>query len=173
MQATLFNQQSLVKIYDEYHTPIYRYVSRQGGDGETARDLTADVFQKLVRVIERRTPIEQISAWLYRTAHNTVIDHYRRQKFRQHLPLDESLVDTDDDPVAAAERNINAAQVRAALSALTPEQQEVISLKFLQGLSNQETAEIMNKPVTAVKALQRRALGGLQRQLARTGGVSR
>lgn len=172
MHAKLFDQQTLVKIYDDYHTPIYRYIYRQVGDMETARDLTADVFQKLVRVAERRTPIEQVSAWLYRTAHNAVIDHYRRQKFRQHAPLDESLVDADDDPVAAAERNIDAAQVRAAMSGLTPEQQAVISLKFLQGLSNQETAEIMNKPVTAIKALQRRALGGLKRQLAQTQGES-
>jgi len=142
------------------------------GDVDTARDLTADVFQKLVKAARQpNTPIEQISAWLYRTAHNAVIDHYRRRKFRRHLPLEESLVDDDDDPVATAERQIDAATIRAALCTLTPDQQEVIALKFLQGLSNQETAEIMNKPVTAVKALQHRALGALQRHLARSGEV--
>jgi len=71
-----------------------------------------------------------------------------------------------DDPVGIAERRISAAQVRAALHRLTPDQQQVIALKFLEGLSSQEVADVLEKPVGAVKALQHRALSALRRQLA-------
>jgi len=159
-------QNSLVEIYDQYHQPIYRYVYYKTGNVEVARDLTADVFQRLVKTIKQKEmPIEQVSPWLYRTAQNIVIDHYRKQKFRQHLPLVETLVDDGEAPADTVERKLSVQMVRSALQILTPEQQQVIELKFLQELSNKETAEIMNKPVTAVKALQHRAVAALQRHL--------
>ncbi len=157
----------LAAIYDEYYQLIYRYVYRQVGDVETARDLTAEVFHRLLRTAQSgRSPDRHPKAWLYRTAHNIVVDHYRRQQHRRHLPLDEELVDTDDDPAGTAERRLAGAQVRAALRHLTPDQQQVIVLKFLEGLSNQEVAAVLDKPVGAVKSLQHRALAALRRQLA-------
>ena len=77
------------------------------------------------------------------------------------------LVDADDDPPRLAEDHILAEQVQAALGQLTPDQRQVIILKFLEGLSNAETAAILNKPVGAVKSLQHRALAALQRLLVR------
>jgi RNA polymerase sigma-70 factor (ECF subfamily) len=156
----------LAAIYDEYHSPIYRYIYRQVGDVESARDLTAEVFHRLLRSLQDRGgPDRNLSGWLYRTAHNMVVDFYRRQQHRRHLPLDETLVDCDDDPVETVERRLSAAQVRAALQHLTPDQRQVIVLKFLEGLSNQEVAKVLDKPVGAVKSLQHRALATLQRQL--------
>jgi RNA polymerase sigma-70 factor (ECF subfamily) len=157
----------LAAVYDEYYQPLYRYIYRQVGDVETTRDLTAEVFHRLLRAVQRGTsPDQHLAAWLYRTAHNIVVDHYRRQEHRQHLSLDEALINADDDPVGTAERRISAAQVRAALQHLTPDQRQVIVLKFLEGLSNQEVAAVLEKPVGAVKSLQHRALAALQRQLA-------
>jgi RNA polymerase sigma-70 factor (ECF subfamily) len=165
-RARAFDRATLAAIYDDYHQPIYRYVYRQVGDVETARDLVAEVFRRFLQVMQNgRGPDQHLSAWLYRTAHNIIVDHYRRQQYRQHLPLDEDLVNTDDNPAETAERNISAAQVRAALRNLTPDQQQVIALKFLEGLSNQEVAAVLGKPVGAVKSLQHRALAALQRQL--------
>ena len=71
----------------------------------------------------------------------------------------------EGDPGLMAEKHLQAEQVRAALSHLTPDQQQVITLKFLEGMSNKEVAEITGKPVGAVKSLQHRALAALQRQL--------
>jgi RNA polymerase sigma-70 factor (ECF subfamily) len=102
---------------------------------------------------------------LYRTAANCVVDHYRRQQHRQHLTLKEELVDAHNDPETMAENHISAETVRAALHHLTPDQQQVIILKFLEELSNQEAADILDKPVGAVKSLQHRALAALQRRL--------
>jgi RNA polymerase sigma-70 factor (ECF subfamily) len=64
-----------------------------------------------------------------------------------------------------AERHISAAQVRIALQHLTTDQQQIIALKFLEGLSNEEVANVLGKPVGAIKSLQHRALAALQRQL--------
>jgi RNA polymerase sigma-70 factor (ECF subfamily) len=166
-QARAFDQSALTAIYDEYHRPIYRYVYRQVSDVETARDLTSEVFRRLLQALkDSGGPDQHLSGWLYRTARNTVVDHYRRQQHRQHLPLFEELVNTDEDPVAMAEQQIKMAQVRAVLQRLTPDQQHVIALRFLEGLSTSQVAELLDKPVSAVKSLQHRALAALQRHLA-------
>jgi RNA polymerase sigma-70 factor (ECF subfamily) len=165
-QPQSFDGNTLAAIYDEYYLPIYRYIYRQVSDVETTRDLTSEVFHRLLRAAQKGMgPDQDIKAWLYRTGHNIVIDHYRRQQHRQHLPLPEQLVDRDMDPASMAEDRLTADTVHQALNHLTPDQRQVISLKFLAGLSNNEVAHVMNKPVGAVKSLQHRALAALQRQL--------
>jgi RNA polymerase sigma-70 factor (ECF subfamily) len=165
-RARALDRAALAAIYDEYHQAIYRYIYRQVSDVETARDLAAEVFHRFLKAIQKgKGPDRELQAWLYRTAYNCVVDHYRRQKHRQHLPLKEDLIDVKDDPVKLAEGHISAEKVQAALQHLTPDQKQVLILKFLEGLSNQETAMVLNKPVGAVKSLQHRALAALQRQL--------
>ena len=165
-RARSFDRQALAAIYDEFQQPIYRYIYRQVGDVEVARDLTADVFQRFLQALQKNQgPDDQLKAWLYRVAHNSVIDYYRRRQHRQHLPLDERVVEKSDGPATLAERNISAKQVREALVQLTPDQREVITLKFLEGFTNVEVADLLNKPIGAVKSLQHRALAALQRQL--------
>jgi RNA polymerase sigma-70 factor (ECF subfamily) len=166
--AIAFDPAALSAIYDDYQPLIYRYIYRQVGEVETTRDLTAEVFRRLLQAIRNKSgPDQLLKAWLYRTAHNVVIDYYRRQQHRRHLRLDETLLAASDDPVALAERQISAEVVRAALQQLTLDQQQVITLKFLEGFSNTEIAEVLDKPVGAVKSLQHRALASLQRQLLR------
>ena len=157
----------LAGIYDRYYEPIYSYVYRRVSDVETATDLTAEIFARMLRAAQGADMTEQQArAWLYRAAHNLVVDHYRRQAHRQHLPLDEGLVEGGQDPAGVVERSVSVDEVRAALCQLTSAQQQVIELKFLQGLSNQEAAEIMHRSVGAIKLLQHRALAALQRHLA-------
>ena len=165
-QARDLNRAALTAIYDDYYQPIYRYVYRHVGEVDLARDLTSDVFQRFLHALHGgRGPTDNLNAWLYRTAHNIVVDHYRRQQHRQHLPLDEDLPHSGTDPVSLTEKHLSAETVRAALRKLTPDQQQVIALKFLEGLSNQETAAVLDKPVSAVKSLQHRALSALERIL--------
>ena len=161
------DREGLAAIYEEYYQPIYCYVYRQVSDVETARDLAAEVFHRLLRTAQKGNgPDRHPKGWLYRTAHNLVVDHYRRQQHRQHLPFDEELAQGSGDPADTVERRSEAAEVRAALQELTPDQQQVIALKFLEGMSNQEVAEVLDKTVGSIKALQHRALAALQRQLA-------
>lgn len=166
-RALNYDREALSAIYDDYHLPLYRYIYRRVGDVDEARDLTADVFQRFLDAVQRGIgPQEHLRAWLYRAAHNAVVDCYRRRAHRRHLPLpDEDFIDDGDDPDRAAESHLLADDVRGALGALTPDQQQVIALKFLAGFSNQETADTLDKPVGAVKALQHRALAALRRAL--------
>lgn len=166
-KAKSFDRDALAAIYDEYAAPLYRYTYRLVGDVETARDLTSATFQRFLQALKQaRGPDQHLKAWLYRTAHNVVIDHFRRQQYRQHLPLNEELLLAPDDPVRLAERQDSAEAVQAALRRLTTDQRQVIVLKFLEGMSNHEVALVLDKPVSAVKSLQHRALAALQRQLA-------
>lgn len=165
-RARAFEEEALAAIYDEYHPLIYRYIYRRVGEVETARDLAAGVFQRFLQALdENGGPERHLRAWLYRSAHNAVVDHYRRRQHRQHLPLKETLVDGGENPSRQAERHLAAEQIRVALRTLTPDQQQVIVLKFLEGLSNQEVAAMLGKTEGAVKSLQHRALASLQRYL--------
>lgn len=165
-KARSLDRNTIGAIYDDYHQPVYSYIYRRVGDIEAARDLTAEVFRRFLQALHNGTgPSENLRAWLYRVAHNIVIDHYRRQQNQQHYPLEVNWMGVEGDPGLMAEKHLQAEQVRAALSHLTPDQQQVITLKFLEGMSNKEVAEITGKPVGAVKSLQHRALAALQRQL--------
>jgi RNA polymerase sigma-70 factor (ECF subfamily) len=164
--AKAYDRQTLAEIYDEYQPLIYRYVSRQVEDMETARDLTADVFNRFLSALEKgQGPDKSLKSWLYKSAHNIIVDHYRRREFRDHLPLSEHLPASGVDPAQEAENLMAAARVREALETLTSDQRQVITLKFLAGMSNAEVADIVNKPLTAVKSLQHRGLASLQRRL--------
>jgi RNA polymerase sigma-70 factor, ECF subfamily len=164
--AKTYDRRTLAAIYDEYHAPIYRYISRQVEDMDTARDLTAELFKRFLDALESgQGPQQSISSWLYRAAHNIVVDHYRRRRFRDHQPLPEHLADEGTDPALQAEMQLDAGRVREALESLTPDQRQVITLKFLAGFSNAEIAATMDRPVGAVKSLQHRGLATLQRRL--------
>ena len=167
-RARRMDRAALTAIYDEYYPPLYRYIYHQVGEVETARDLTAELFQQLLQALHQSNgPTQNLRAWLYRVAHNLVVDYFRRQQHRRHLPLKEELISQADSPVELAEKNIAADQIRAALAYLTPDQRQVIILKFLEEFSNEETASILEKPVGAVKSLQHRALAALERTLNR------
>lgn len=166
-QAVRGDEAALTAVYNAYHDPLYGYIYRRVGDVETARDLTAVTFQRLLQAIQNQSaPDRNPPAWLYRTAHNLVVDHYRRQQHRRHLPLETARLVGDGNPGGQAEQRLLDAEVRAALHALTPKQQQVITLKFLAGFTNAEVADALEKPVGAVKALQHRGLAALQRLLA-------
>ncbi len=165
-QARNFDRAALTAVYDQYHPLLYRYIIRQVNDAETARELTAVVFERFLAAIKNGSgPETQLKAWLYRTAHNLVIDYYRRQAHRNHLPLADTMPSHGATPCQLAEQHMLGEQVITALQTLTPEQQQVITLKFLEGFSNAEVASLMEKPVGAVKALQHRGLARLQQLL--------
>jgi len=168
--ARRLDREALSWIYRTYHPAMYRYLYHHLGDAQTAQDLASEVFRRLLQELrDGGGPSRQLSAWLYRVAHNLIVDELRRRTHRDHHPLDERLVETLSDssksPEELAGTAVTNARIRAALHDLTPEQREVIVLKFLQGMSNAEVAEITGKTVSAIKALQHRGLGALREQL--------
>jgi RNA polymerase sigma-70 factor (ECF subfamily) len=172
-RAKTYDPGALSELYDRFAPLMYAYIYRRVGDAASAEDLTAELFVRVLQAIHNeRAWRDSLRAWLYRIAHNLVIDHYRRRPPMPLLPLDESILPAcEDDPADAVDAGLREEQLREALSYLTSEQQEVIALRFGEGMTTQETAQIMRKTIGAVEGLQRRATAALKRVLARKGSV--
>ncbi len=169
-RARKFDKEALAWIYDTYYDAIYRYIYHHLGHVQTAQDLASDVFRRFLQALRNGGgPTRQLNAWLYRVAHNLFVDELRRRNYRDHQTLDnvtgDALEDTDADPDSLIWTATTRSEVREALLDLTDEQRQVIVLKFLQGLSNAEVADILDKTVGAVKALQYRGIKALREQL--------
>ena len=159
------DQEALAQLYEEHFDKIYRYITIRIGDEMEAEDLTQQVFLNTLRSISsfkwKGTPF---SAWLFRIAHNQVVDYLRKRK-RTAGPLDESLASGGDSPPLLAERKLDIEQLLSATQQLTPAQREVISLRFTSELSIAQVAEVMGKSQGAVKALQHSAVVALRKVL--------
>ena len=161
------DEEAIGRLYDRYVDTIYKYALYRTGDSATAEDITADVFLRVIEGLsqydERGVPF---AAWLYRIAHARVVDHWRRADRRPTVQLDHPLVRNVLHEDTEFDRDIlQHGALTQALQLLTEEQQEVIALKFMQGLANEEIAQIMGKTVGAIKALQHRGLEALARLL--------
>lgn len=164
--ARHFDLQVLGEIYDLYSPGLYAYAVRLLAEPSLAEDCVAETFSRFLTVLKaRKGPQEYLQAYLYRIAHNWITDLYRRQPLPP-LSLDDDLqVAGDAGPEGQAASQILKDQVRAALYRLTPEQRQVIILKYIEGWDNEMIAAALQKPVGAVKSLQHRALEALRRML--------
>lgn len=171
LQAALqFDQKALAQIYDLYSPELYRYAGRFLGDPCVAEDCVADTFSRFLKAIHaRRGPKDYLRAYLYRIAHNWIADYYRRAP--EVVELSETHPDGNLSPEQEADLRMRQAHMRAALLQLTPDQQQVIAFKYLQGWKNEEIAEVLKKPVGAVKSLQHRALARLEKILSKETSV--
>jgi len=166
-QAIDGNQWAFTVIYDEYFNKIYRYVYSLVGKQAEAEDLTQDVFIKALHSISsfkfRGAPF---SSWLFRIAHNQVVDQWRRQKKEKTTSLDEALtVVSNEDPVITTEKQFEAEALAAAVTRLPSAQGEVVSLRFIAGLSIAEVAETLGKREGTIKALQFKGIESLRKIL--------
>ena len=154
---------AFASLYETYIERIYRYIYFRIADVEISEDIASQVFlkawEKLVSFQVGSTPF---IAWLYRIAHNAVIDYYRTKKVSVRLDdVSPAEVSHDDGIDEKLDRQIDSQQLRDALRELTDEQQEVLMLKFIGGLSTLEIARHLGKQQGAIRALQMRALQGL------------
>jgi len=166
-RAERYEHQALTQLCELYYRDVYSYIYYRVSNVQDAEDLTDDVFLKMVEAIRSCRAREEKSflGWLFRIANNSVIDHRRRQAVRDHLPLDEKHLPAHDGPEIPIEKKFTHGRLQQAMLKLTDEQQQVIILKFVEGLSNAETAQILGKPEGAIKALQHRGLVSLRRIL--------
>lgn len=168
-QAQEFDPVAFGQIYERYYNGVYKYVFYRTGEQELAEDLTMEVFVKALESIDsfsfRGIPF---SAWLYRIASNLVVDHFRRMPQAATLSLEEQLL-TSNEAQVHLEAQFTQQVLREALAELTDEQQQVVVLKFIDGLTNYEIAQILGKTEGAVKSLQHRALAALGRVLGEQG----
>ena len=154
---------AFTELYRRHVDQIYRFVLLRVGDEASAEDLTSEVF---VRALESLHAYEDrgapFAAWLYRIANARVVDHWRRSR-QMEISLDSGDVDLPFEPAA---RDVFVMKVLSeSLRRLTAEQQEVIILRFVEGYSTAEIAQITGRSEGAVKALQRSALASLARHM--------
>lgn len=169
-RAQEFDKEALAEIYDLYSSELYRYAVRLMNNEDLAEECVAETFNRFLNALNNSGgPTKHLRAYLYRIAHNWVTDQYRRQP----PPRQIEDIDLHEDPNSftseLVDEKIEREKVRTAIRYLTPDQRQVVILKFLEGWSNVEVAETLNKPVGAVKSLQHRALGALRRILLEEG----
>lgn len=154
------------ELYLHYADAIYRYVYYRTSDEKLSEDLTSETFLRMVEGIRSYEPRGiPFSAWLYRIARARLIDHWRRKNRRRTQLLDDTLVTRLADPDDAFDKLLDKQSLALLLQELTDDQQEVIILKFVEGLSNAEVSNVLGKTEGAVKSLQHRALRRLARAM--------
>lgn len=155
-------------LYDQHLPYVFRYVWVRVGDPSTAEDLTGEVFLRMVTALPHYRHVGlPFRAWLFRIARNLVIDHYRKARRRDNVSLEqiEPLQDAEAGPAAELEGKLTLGKLREALDQLEISQREVVALRFLSGLSLEETAQTLRKSIASVKALQHRGLANLRSTL--------
>ncbi len=163
-KALLWEKEALVEIYDRYNLGLYRYAMRLLGNEKVAEDCVAETFERFLVAIHRGGgPNKHLQAYLYRVAHNWISDFYKRED-KQMIELDQSMKSEVETDQIVFER-LEASRLRKAMALITAEQREILALKHLEGLKNKQVAEIVQKSVGAIKALEQRGLASLERIL--------
>jgi RNA polymerase sigma-70 factor (ECF subfamily) len=170
-RARRLDAEALNTIHQTYYDSIFRYIAFRVGDRYVAEDLTSEVFLRLLAELKkRRGPKKTLRGWLFRVASNVVTDHYRQQGRAQEVELSPSIPDGGALPHHLIEELLNFEALHDALNSLTPEQRDVIALRYGWEMPFKEIAQTLRKSENAVKQLQIRALARLARYLEKRGG---
>lgn len=165
------------ELYERYVKRIYNYVYYRTGNHHDAEDLTARVFQRaLTHIPKYQNRGVPFSAWLYRIAHNLVVNWHRDRKRRQVISIDDLALSTlkSDAPEAFAEKQEEQALLLSAIKRLPQDRQQLLMFKFVDKLSNAEIGEIMGRSEGAIKSLYHRTLLALRDEIQRIqSGVER
>lgn len=166
-QAQRGDAQAFATVYEQLFDRVFRYMLLRTGEQAVAEDLTQEVFVRVWEALPRYQPRGlPFSAWVFRIAHNLVVDRYRRKGVAEEVPLETAFgLSGGRDPAEGALANLDAQRLRAALGRLSDLQRQVILLRFGAGLSLQETAQVLKRSEGAVKALQHAAVENLRRLL--------
>ncbi len=160
--------EAFTQLYEEHLDKIYRYVYLKVGNQAEAEDLTQEVFVKALEAIGsykwRNLPF---SSWLFRIAHNQVMDYFRKEGKVKKMALDNDItLLSESNPAFTAERGLEIEELIKNVEKLSPAQREVISLRFGAELSTAETARVLGKNTGTVKALQYNAIVALRKMLS-------
>jgi RNA polymerase sigma-70 factor (ECF subfamily) len=166
--AKPLDKQALVEIYEQYSPAIFRYASRLLDDSYLAEECVSETFSRFLRSIRGGAQPENVRAYLYRAAHNWIIDCYRKQPPLPDILLEEDFQspDAEGNPAQMVSTEMERQRVRTAILRLPAEQRQVIELRFIEEWSHDEVAAAIGKTVEATRALQHRAVSALRQMLA-------
>ncbi|MGA9398289.1 MAG: RNA polymerase sigma factor [Anaerolineaceae bacterium] len=166
LRAKRFDPSALSMTYELFSPIIYRYAYHLLGDPNLAEECLADTYKRFLQSIKNGSgPKTNLKAYLYRIAHNWIIDRYR-DSVDNDLELSEEFSDGKSDPKSEVHQKLEQETIRKAVMRLTAEQRQVIVLKYIEEYENDEIAQILNKNIGSIKALQHRALASLRKLLA-------
>jgi RNA polymerase sigma-70 factor (ECF subfamily) len=154
-------------LYERYVLKVFRHVYYLTSDTHTAEDLTGQTFLKALEAItryeDRGVPFH---AWLLRIAHNLTVNHKKLRR-NNTAPLPETIEaeGIDFSPEDSCEAKVNGEKVWDGVRRLRGDQRQVIVMRFIDGLSYTDIAQILGKSIGAVRVTQYRALNSLRRQL--------
>jgi RNA polymerase sigma-70 factor (ECF subfamily) len=160
---------ALEELYLLHFDRIYSYLHMSVGSRHDAEDLTTQTFVKMLEAIGRfQWRSVPFSAWLFRIAHNLAIDHFRaNRRWQPEEEIPEVVHGEESSAEEQALASLGQTSMLALIDRLSPEQRQVLTLKFVFRFSNAETASILAKSEGAVKSLQHRALASLQKHVTR------
>ena len=159
---------ALEELYLIHFDRIYSYLHVSVGNRHDAEDLTTQTFLKMLEKIGSfKWQSAPFSAWLFRIAHNLAMDHFRaRRRWQPEEEVPEPPGEEEPSAELVAMQTIGRESMLKLIDHLSPEQQQVLTLKFVFNLPNAEVASILGKTEGAIKSLQHRALVSLQKQIA-------
>jgi len=159
---------ALEELYLIHFDRIYSYLHVSVGNRHDAEDLTTQTFLKMLESIGRfRWQSAPFSAWLFRIAHNLAMDHFRaRRRWQPEEEVPEPAGSEEPSAELQAMQSIGRQSMLELIQDLSPEQQQVLTLKFVFNFANADVATILEKTEGAIKSLQHRALASLQKQIA-------
>jgi RNA polymerase sigma-70 factor, ECF subfamily len=156
------------EVVARFGDPLYGYIFSITGDHHLSEDILSETYLRMVEKIDTYTFYgAPFKAWLYRIAHNLAINALKRAQRMVDLAALDIAAPTVNDPAATIAANLEAEEVRSALTELTEEQQQVVLLRFVAGQSTGEVAQALDKTENAIKQMQFRALRSLGRLLGR------
>lgn len=164
------DKEAVAQIYRDYVESIYQFVRLRVGDAQVAEDITSTVFMTLIDDFAKgKGPRSSLRGWLFQVARYKIYDTYGQQ---HTLPLEtiNQLESFTGNPEVELGQSLNRDMLRALIGQLSPDQQEILLLRFDQQLSLQETADIMSKNINTVKTLQLRAVKRLRKLILQSAG---
>jgi len=162
LHAKSGKDEALAELYNHYFERIYRFIFYRVGHKEVAEDLTEEVFLKSFRNLKNLEQTGAFEGWLYQIARNQVIDYYRSKKTLVPLEEVENTLEYETNIIDVVNLKTEQKILVKVLKDLTPEQQMVIKLKFIEDLDNETIAHIMNKNEGAIRVIQHRAIAKLK-----------
>ncbi len=164
------DRDALEELYLIHFDRIYSYLHMIVGNRHDAEDLTTQTFLKMLESIKRfRWQSAPFSAWLFRIAHNLAMDHFRaRRRWQPEEEVPEPPGEEEPSAEMQAMQSLGRQSMLDLIENLSPEQQQVLTLKFVFNFPNGDVATILGKTEGAVKSLQHRALVSLQKQIAQS-----
>jgi len=164
------DMQAFSKLYDHFSDRIYKYFYFKTSQ-EEAFDLTETLFLRVWDNVKtyRRKRGSSFTSWVYRIAHNLLVDHYRFDKASAELDADQADQRHDNSPVFLTEQSLSRKSLRSALSKLKESYREVVTLAYINGLDNLELAQVLNKSEGTLRVLKFRALKELKKILEEMG----